>query len=198
MDRTLRFALVSLIFNMIFGVYYLVLGIVVGSWWLFTLGIYYSILSTVRFVVLRTVKEKTFVVKFTGWMLMALSIPLVATVILSVIKDRGTQHHMIVMIAIATYASTKITLATINFIKSRHSDSCKMIALRNISFANGFASIFALQRSMLVTFEGMSSWKIQIMNAALGSAVSIIVFGLGLNLVRSKKIPISTLTDEAK
>ena len=54
--------------------------------------------------------------------------------------------------------------------------------------ADAFVSIFALQRSMLVSFEGMNETEIIIMNAVLGSAVCIIVFLLGLNLVRSKKI----------
>jgi hypothetical protein len=39
---------------------------------------------------------------------------------------------------------------------------------------------------MLVSFEGMSNTEIQIMNLATGSAVCIIVFLLGLNLVKSK------------
>ena len=119
---------------------------------------------------------------------MLLSIPLVGTVILSVVRDRGQQFHMIIMIAIATYAFTKITLATIKLIKARRSTSATLITLRNISFADAFVSIFALQRSMLVSFEGMNETEIIIMNAVLGSAVCIIVFLLGLNLVRSKKI----------
>ena len=53
---------------------------------------------------------------------------------------------------------------------------------------DAFVSIFALQRSMLVSFEGMSEAEIVIMNAALGSAVCVIVFLLGANLLRNKKI----------
>lgn len=88
----------------------------------------------------------------------------------------------------AAYAFTKITLATIKFIKVRRSTSATLITLRNISFADAFVSIFALQRSMLVSFEGMIETEIVIMNATLGSAVCVIVFLLGLNLVRNKKV----------
>ena len=195
MDRTLKVALFSLIFNVAFGAYHLVFGIVSSSWWLLTLGTYYLILSIVRFAVLRTKSKEWDITKFTGWMLMALSIPLVGTVILSVVRDRGQEYHMIVMIAMATYAFTKITLATINLVKSRRSKSGALITLRNISFADAFVSIFALQRSMLVSFEGMTETEILIMNAALGSAVCVIVFMLGLNLVRSKKILFKDLND---
>ena len=95
---------------------------------------------------------------------------------------------MIVMIAMAAYAFTKITLATIKLIEARRSTSATLITLRNISFADAFVSIFALQRSMLVSFEGMTEAEIVIMNATLGSAVCVIVFLLGLNLVRNRKI----------
>ena len=117
MDRTLKFALASLVFNMAFATYHLIMGLVTSSWWLLTLGSYYLVLSIVR-----------------------------------------------------------------------RSTSAMLITLRNISFADAFVSIFALQRSMLVSFEGMRESEIVIMNATLGSAVCVIVFLLGLNLIRNKKI----------
>ena len=187
MDRTRKLALASLLFNMVYSAYHIIFGITTHSWWLFTIGIYYAILSIVRFVVLRHKGKKHFVIRFTGIMLMVLSLSLVGTVILAFVKDRGTVFPLIVMLAIAVYAFTKITLATIKWIKARKSKSVKLITLRNISFADAFVSIFSLQRSMLVSFEGMSEIEIRIMNVATGSAVCIIVFLLGLNLVQQKR-----------
>ena len=183
MDRTVKVAFASLTFNIAFATYYLVLGFVTSSWWLLTLGAYYLILSIVRFVVLRSKSKERFITKFTGWMLIILSIPLVGTVILSIVRDRGNELHKIVMIAMAAYAFTKITLATIQRIKARRS-TATLITLRNISFADALVSIFALQRSMLVSFEGMTEAEIVMMNATLGSAVCVIVFLLGCNLVK--------------
>ena len=187
MDRTLKLSIGSLAFNIAFATYYLVMGLVTNSWWLLTLGSYYLVLSLVRFMVLRSKSKEHFIAKFTGGMLILLSIPLVGTVILSVVRDRGHERHMIVMTALAAYAFTKITLATIKLIKVRRSTSATLITLRNISFADAFVSIFALQRSMLVSFDGMTEVEIVIMNASLGSAVCVIVFLLGLNLVRNRK-----------
>ena len=121
-------------------------------------------------------------------MVRTLRFALVSTVILSFVEDRGAKFYQIAMIAIAVYAFSKMTIATVNFVKSRQSTSAKLITLRNISFADAFVSIFSLQRSMLVSFEGMTETEIQIMNLATGSAVCIIVFLLGLNLMRNKKI----------
>ena len=186
MDRKPRFALVSLLFNMVYSVYHILLGILSHSWWFFTIGIYNAILSFVRFIVLRHKGNHRFIIRFTGIMLMLLSLPLVGTVILAFVKDRGTVFHLSVMLAIAVYAFTKITLATIKWIEARKSKSVKLITLRNISFADAFVSLFSLQRSMLVSFEGMTETEIRIMNVATGSAVCIIVFLLGFNLVHQK------------
>lgn len=187
MDRTRKLTLASLLFNMVYSAYHIIFGITTHSWWFFSIGIYYAILSIVRFVVLRHKGKKRFVIQFTGIMLMVLSLSLVGTIILAFVKDRGTEFHLIVMLAIAVYAFTKITLATIKWIKVRKSKSAKLITLRNISFADAFVSIFSLQRSMLVSFEGMTEMEIRIMNVATGSAVCIIVFLLGLNLVQQKR-----------
>ena len=48
---------------------------------------------------------------------------------------------------------------------------------------------------MLVSFEGMTETEIVIMNATLGSAVCVIVFLLGVNLLRNKKALFKTLDD---
>ena len=196
MDRTLKLAIASLLFNVAFAIYHLVLGAVTSSWWLLTLGSYYLVLSIVRFAVLIFRSRERFITKLTGWMLIILSVPLVGTVILSVIRDRGHELHMIVMIAMAVYAFTKIALATVKLIKSRHSTSATLITLRNISFADAFVSIFALQRSMLVSFDGMTEDEIVIMNAVFGSAVCVIVALLGINLLRSKKAIFKTLNND--
>ena len=186
-DRVQNTTLISLIFNILYCVYHIVFGAVTASWWFLTIGIYYAVLSIVRFVVLRHKGNNRFLVRFTGAMLIVLSVSLVGTVILAFVKDRGTVFPLIAMLAIATYTFTKITLATIKWIKARRSTSAKRLTLRNISFANAFVSIYSLQRSMLVSFEGMTKTEIRIMNLITGSAVCIIVFLLGLNLVQQRE-----------
>ena len=188
MNRMVKLSLLSLLLNIVFAAYHIVFGVMTHSWWLFTAGIYYTILSFVRFAVLLSIKRNAFIAKFTGIMLMLLSLPLVGTVILAVVRDRGIVRHEIVMITMAVCSFTKITLAIINLIKARKSTSAKLVTLRNISLSDACVSIFALQRSMLVSFGDMAETDICIFNAVIGAAVCLIVFLLGLNLVKNKKI----------
>ena len=185
--RTKKVTLLSLVFNIAYCIYHIAYGAATTSWWFLTIGIYYAILSIVRYAILRHKGSRRFLVRFTGVMLIALSFSLVGTVILAFVKDRGTAFPLIAMLAIATYTFTKITLATIKWIKIRKSNSAKMLALRNISFANALVSIYSLQRSMLVSFDGMTAMEIRIMNVATGSAVCILVLWLGINLLNRKR-----------
>lgn len=179
--------LFSVLFNAAFCAYYIIFGIITHSWWSFTVGVYYAILSVTRFIVHQSKENNDLIKKHIGVMLMLLSLPLVGTVILAVVRDGGIIMHMIVMISMAAYSFTKITLAIINLIKARKSDSAKLVSLRNVSLSHACVSIFALQRSMLVSFGDMPQNNIRIFNAVLGAALCVIVFLLGLNLVKNKK-----------
>lgn len=188
MSRIYKLAFLSLAVNIAFVGYNIIIGCVTRSRWLLTIGTYYAVLSALRYTVLRSKKENTaFIKRFTGVLLMVMSLPLVGTVVLATLQGRGTVYHEIVMITLAVYAFTKITVVLVNLAKSRQSASLKVKTLRNISFADAFVSIFSLQRSMLVSFGEMTERTIAIMNAAIGSAVCVIVFLLGVNLLRKTR-----------
>ena len=176
----------SLIFNVAFSIYHIAFGVLTESWWLFTLGVYYLLLTVARFTLLVSREVGEGRVGFIGVLLIVLVLPLFGTVILSLVRDRGVVMNEILMIALALYAFTKITVAAISFVKSYKNAGAKEISLRNVSFADAFVSIFALQRSMLVSFGEMAENDIRIMNASLGFAVCVAVFFLGFNLVKNK------------
>lgn len=187
---TFQIALLSLILNIAYGAYNGFLGFSTFSWWLITLCAYYIILSVMRFAVLIFSKknegkpsEHGFIRKFTGALLIILSVILAGTAYLSVEVEKGIKYNQIVMITIAVYSFTKITIAIINLIKAKKNDSQIIKTLRYISFADALVSIFSLQRSMLVSFEGMAEGEIRILNLCTGTAVYIGVFVLGIILI---------------
>ncbi len=187
--------LLSLCFNFTYALSNCAVGLTTRSWWFVTLGLYYVILSISRFSVLQ-VKRKSngdlslegFAEKITGILLILLSFCLIGIIILSAVKDRGKAYHEIIMIAIAAYTFSKITLAIIGMVKakSRHSSAEK--TLRNISFADAFVSVYSLQRSMLVNFPGMAENEILLFNILTGAGVWILVLLLGINLLGGRKI----------
>ena len=171
------------------------IGFVTHSWWFITMGAYYTVLAVTRFSVLaikRRANKDTdtavFVMRMTGIWLLILSACLIGINILSAVKDRGTPFHEIIMIAIATYTFAKITLAIIGLVKARRLASPINTTLRNISFVDAVVSVYALQRSMLVSFPGMTPDDIQLFNILTGTAAWIIVLLLGINLIGGKQV----------
>ncbi len=192
MNRIIKTAIVSLLFNMAYGIYDFIIGAASGSWWLITISCYYIILGVMRFAVLRVERTdyalEIFIERFTGIMFVILSVVLGGTVCLAVVNDHGVRYNQIIMITIALYSFTKITLAIINLVKARKGDSPIIKTLRNISLADAVVSIFSLQRSMLVTFEGMTLQSVRLFNLLTGICVCMVVLLLGLNLIGGGKI----------
>ena len=169
------------------------IGFLTHSWWFITVGAYYTVLAITRFSVLQ-IKRKAdgdydteiFARRITGILLVVLSFCIVGVNILSAVKDRGTTFHEIVMIAIATYTFTKITISIIGMVKAKGSVSPVQKTLRNIGLADACVSIYTMQRSMLVSFPGMEAKDILILNIFTGTAVWVVALLLGLNLIGGK------------
>ncbi len=191
----MRRALRGLIANLTFALMHAALGLLAGSWWYLTLSAYYVILSVLRFALLRIHRkadrdgtDERFAEKFTGWLFLAMSWFLSGTVIMTVVNDHGTEHHLIVAIALAAWVFTRLTLAIIHMIHARKTPSPVIRALRNIALAEAFVSLMSLQRAMLASFPGMTQENIRLMNALTGAGVCVLIFLLGLNLIGGKRI----------
>ena len=183
----------SLAFNAAYALGNCIIGFLNPSWWFITVGAYYTVLAMTRFSVLQVKRKASgnydtelFARRITGILLVALSFCIVGVNIMSAVKDRGTAFHIIVMITIATYTFTKITIAIIGMVKAKRSASPVLKTLRNISLADACVSIYTMQRSMLVSFPGMEAPEILLLNIFTGTAVWIVVLLLGINLIGGK------------
>lgn len=183
----------SLTLNFAYAVGNCVIGFHAHSWWFITVGAYYSVLTTTRFSILQIRRKANgnldaefFARRITGILLVVLSFCIVGVNILSAMKERGTAFHEIIMIAISTYTFTKITVAIVGMVNAKQTASPVIKTLRNIALADACASIYTMQRSMLVSFPGMQAVQIRLFNILTGTAVWIIVLLLGINLIGGK------------
>jgi len=183
----------SLTFNFLYAVGNCIVGFLNSSWWFITVGAYYTVLAITRFSVLKIRRRASgnydaelFARRITGILLVILSFCIVGVNIMSAVKDRGSAFHKIVMITIATYTFTKITIAIIGMAKAKCFASPVLKTLRNISLADACVSIYTMQRSMLVSFPGVEAADILLLNIFTGTAVWIIVLLLGINLIGGK------------
>ena len=180
--------LLKFIINLVFAIYNCVLGIASHSWWFISVGAYYIILSIMRIAVIafsaRDRKNERFIMKFSGVMIFMISIVLCGIVYMTIGYSGATKYHEIAMITIALYAFTKITLAIVGYVKSRKDYTPCIRTLHSIAVMDSVVSIYSLQRSMLVSFEGMTTENIIIFNTLSGIGMCLIVITIGINLIR--------------
>ncbi len=193
--KVLKNSYISLAFNSAYALGNGLLGFLTHSWWFITLSAYYAVLAVTRYAVLQIKRKATgnpttecFARRITGILLIVLSFCIVGVNVLSAVNDRGTAFHQVVMITIAAYTFTKITVAIVGMAKAKSSASPALKTLRNISLADACVSVYTLQRSMLVSFPGMPADKILLLNILTGTAVWFTVLLLGINLIGGKKI----------
>ena len=173
--------------NISFAGWHLYLGLTKPSRWFLALGCYYLFLSVARLTVLSVSrKSNTEILSMAVGILLALTaLPLLALVIISSFKpvdEVGTVYHEIVMITIALYAFTKITLAIINLMQAKKRNSASERSLRSISLADALVSVASLQRSMLLSFGNMAEADIRLFNTLTGTGVCVSVLLIGANL----------------
>ena len=194
-SRILASAGVGLILNIVFALYNGVLGALNGSVWFAALCVYYIILSIMRYAAIHWEKKNAVlggmselsVMRLSGAMLIVLSVVLAITNLISMRQNLEIRHDTIVMITIALYTTCKVTLAIVNAFKVKKRKSYLLTALRNIGCADAAASVLSLQRSMLVSFEGMSEMEIKLMNILTGAAVFVFVMLVGIAMVSKKE-----------
>ena len=183
----------SLAFNFVYALSNCFIGSITHSWWFITVGAYYFVLTITRYSVLQikrkakgNLKTEFFARRITGILLIILSLCIVGITVLSTIKDNGTAFNEIIMISIATYTFTKISIAIVGMVKAKYSASPVAKTLRNISLSDACVSIYTMQRSMLVSFPRMEEDKILFLNILTGTVVWGIVLFLGINLIGGK------------
>jgi hypothetical protein len=195
-DRVILSASMGLSLNLAYAVYHGVLGFCSRSLWFLLLGAYYILLSVMRFGVVRYDAQNrknddslspVFLLRFLGILFLTLAVILAFSVYWSFRYDVSVQYQEIMMITIATYTFYKITAAAIHAAKARRQQSVWLIALRNIGCADAAASLLTLQRSMLVSFEGMSGENMKILNALTGAGVCILIAVLGIDMMKRRK-----------
>ena len=195
-NRVIISAAVGFGLNLAYALYHGVIGIMTGFLWFLLLCAYYMLLNVVRFSAVlydhQSAKNNSsfseqFLFRFVGGMLILLAVILAVSSWLSFQFDVAVAYSEIMMITIAAYTFYKIIIAIVNAVKARKQQSLWLISLRNIGCADAAASLLTLQRSMLVSFEGMSNQDMQLMNALTGAGVCLLTTAFGIYMILRKE-----------
>ena len=191
-DRRFRSVLIasgSMGWNLLYGIFNGVLGIIYRSVWFITMCAYHLTLGGMRLAVvsLNTGKEgkrtERSVMQHNGIAMLFLAIVLSGSVAVSFHYSVAKTYPVPIMIAIATYTFFIATVAIRNTIRAHKDRSVFMINLRNISLAGATASMLTLQRSMTATFGADAVDFANTMNGSVGMGAFLIVLALGISMI---------------
>lgn len=195
--RAIIFSIGSTIINLAFAVYNGSVAIVNHSIWFGALAAYYILLMSLRGGILLYHKKRSRAVKngqdyaqtqindtrqygICGVMLTFLPICLSFAIMQMVIADDSFVHTGITIYVYAIYAFYKVIMAAINFKKTLKSEEMTVRAFKNISLADAFVSILALQTAMIKEFSSAADTGTKTANAVTGAVVCALTATIGV------------------
>ena len=184
----------SLVWNVLYGIFQLWLGVYHHTFWFYSLGAYYICLAVMRFFLLLHTgryepgeRMKTELQKYRacGFVFLLMNTALALIIFFMVYWSRTFEHHMITAIAMAAYTFTAFTVAIINVIKYKKYNSPVFSASKAISLAAALVSMLTLESTMLTTFgdETMTAVKQKWMLGATGGVISALIVATAIYMI---------------
>ncbi len=186
---------ISLFINIAFAIFNFAVGYLNKSHWYGAIGIYYFILSAIRFLLLRnsskanqklSSERKEYELKVyrgIGILMFLVNIAMSGMAIQMIWQNKSTAHSEIMTIASAAFTFYSLTVAIINLQKYRKTETPILSAAKMLNFACALMALFTMQSAMMTSFGGDGNFRM-IMNTITGCVVLILVFGLAIYMIR--------------
>lgn len=183
----------SLGINLLYAGVNLLFWYVYQSWWFVCLAVYYSILSVMRFLLVRYVRSNAIGANRLGelkrslacsYIMLLLNLFLSGAVLMMVYQDRGYEYHGILIYVMALYTFYTATHAIINLVKYRRFESPVMSTAKVISMAAALVSMLNLETAMFSEFGAdMAKADQQLMIILTGAGISVAVIAMAAQLI---------------
>lgn len=177
----------ALTINWIYGGFQIVTGILCGSVWLWTNGIYNMALALIRFVLVLYERKLVHTnsetqqlrlswnsYRITGFLLLILNLTMTGIAFQIIWNGEGSSYPELVVYAVAAFTFYRLTIAIINVVRSRKNTSPILAATRNLDLTVALMSLFSLQTAMFSAFGNDFAHQ-HLMNSLTGGGVCLIV-----------------------
>lgn len=198
MFRTKLSLYTGVMINSLYIALNLVSGIRYRSFWFGSLAVYYIMLASMRFLLLRHANKDTIgkdIIKelrryrLCGIVLLLMNNALAGIVILVVCDNNGFEYQGLLIYVMAMYVFYITITSIVNLVKYRKYGSPVMSAAKVLNLTAALVSMLSLETAMLTQFDsGNDPVLRQIMTGISGFAVCLIVLGMAvIMIVRSTK-----------
>lgn len=167
----------SLIFNLLYGLFKLGIGIYYTSWWFITFAIYYLLLCYMKLSLVKNIhnhEKECEKLKHTGVILLFLNLILVGIIVLIIEQNQIINYNGFLIYLVALYDFCLIISAIINVIKQRKNHGPIIASSKCINLTVAMISLVSLETAMVYQF-GDNDFEFKlIMTAAMGFAICFI------------------------
>ncbi len=193
-------AFISFVASIAFATYNFIVGIIFKLVWNFSVSFYYIILTVIKAIILYsekkwksqplalTSKKRVTLFMVESIFLLLIDVALIAPITLLISQDNPSVNiGMIPSIAVAAYTTYNITMACINYTKSKKTDNLSLHGLKVISLKEAIVSIITLQNTLVVVFGDAGEMLTLTAWTSFGMFLSLVLISI-LQFVKLKKI----------
>lgn len=191
--------------NMFYAVFKCATGVVFRSAWLWAIGIYYVMLSAIRFTLMRNVRitykkehgmeremHEYKSARLCGIMMFALNAAMGGMTVQMIWQNRSYEYKGYIIYISALYAFYCLIIAVVNVVKFSKRNNAILSAAKILALAGALMSMFALQTAMFSAFGGGEGLQ-RLMNTITGGAVCFIVMGMAVFMIVRANIRLKEL-----
>lgn len=188
------------VINFAYGSFKIGAGVVYGSAWIGSDGIYNLTQSLIQlFQILRrkkagTLEQQWRSYRLCGVLVLLMHLTLTGIVFQMVNWNRAQEQGEILVITTAAFAFYKITTSFIRIAKDRKHLHPVDSSVRMLNLAQAIFAMFSLQASMFHTFGTGESWE-RLMNTITGCGVCLLIVSIGIYMILRGNREIKTLQE---
>ena len=183
----------SLAINVIYVVVNAVSGYIYQTYWFGIFAVYYAIVATMRFLLVRYVMKNPIGdnhlgelkrARLCGYILMTVNLALSGAVLMMVFFNRGFQYQGFLIYVIALYTFYITVTAVIDMVKYRKYKSPILSITKVIKMASALFSMLFLETAMFAQFGADTPPEVKrLMIMLTGAGISIVVVSMAIYMI---------------
>ena len=171
--------------NLSYAVFKFAAGVYYRSLWFGAVAIYYLLLSTIRFYVLKSRKQirslsdekekaqrERIGCRTCGWLLLILDIAIAVMALHMILKNEGYSYPGTLIYVSAVYTFYRLIIVIHQYVKNRRSENLLFSAVGALNLSVALMAMFSLQTAMFASFGDDDALRFM-MNSIFGGAVCL-------------------------
>ena len=200
--RIKLFLLISLIFNFGYAIFLFVVSQVYFSKWFLVMSLYYALLSTARIFIFfeinpkNSLRKKILIMRACGYFLFLLNLVVSVMIFLLIYTAPYTKYHEIIVITLATYTFSALTIAIVNIVRYLKKNEYVYSCVKVISLISASVSMLTLTNTMLATFGSDNECLRSIILPILSGVVAIFIIVCAILMIKKANNDLKVLKNE--